>query len=107
VWPGFIGSHLTEALGRQGYNVRASVLYNFFNFWGWLDRCAPDVKGKFEVITGTRAEYGLLRWVKSACNPYGISIPCYTFSFMHIMNIKSLFTPLLQKNLRKTQKIPK
>ena len=49
---GFIGSHLTEALVRAGYNVRAFVLYNSFNSWGWLDRCAPDVKGRFDVFCG-------------------------------------------------------
>ena len=49
---GFIGSHLTEALVRQGHNVRAFVLYNSFNSWGWLDHCALDVKGKFEVFAG-------------------------------------------------------
>jgi dTDP-glucose 4,6-dehydratase len=49
---GFIGSHLTEALVRAGYDVRAFVLYNSFNSWGWLDRCAPDVKGQFEVFAG-------------------------------------------------------
>lgn len=49
---GFIGSHLTEALVRQGYRVRAFVLYNSFNSWGWLDRCAPEVKGQFEVFAG-------------------------------------------------------
>lgn len=49
---GFIGSHLTEALVRAGYDVKAFVLYNSFNSWGWLDRCAADVKGKFEVFAG-------------------------------------------------------
>lgn len=49
---GFIGSHLTEALVRAGHDVRAFVLYNSFNSWGWLDNCAPDVKGKFEVFAG-------------------------------------------------------
>jgi NAD dependent epimerase/dehydratase len=49
---GFIGSHLTEALVRAGYDVRAFVLYNSFNSWGWLDRCAADVLGKFEVFAG-------------------------------------------------------
>jgi len=49
---GFIGSHLTEALIRAGYDVRAFVLYNSFNSWGWLDHCCADVKGKFEVFSG-------------------------------------------------------
>ena len=49
---GFIGSHLTEALVRQGHTVRAFVLYNSFNSWGWLEHCAPDVAGKFQVFAG-------------------------------------------------------
>jgi NAD dependent epimerase/dehydratase len=49
---GFIGSHLTEALVRAGHTVRAFVLYNSFNSWGWLDHCANDVKGGFEVFAG-------------------------------------------------------
>lgn len=49
---GFIGSHLVESLVRKGYTVRAFVLYNSFGTWGWLDHCAPDVKGHFEVFPG-------------------------------------------------------
>lgn len=49
---GFIGSHLTEALVRSGYDVRAFILYNSFNSWGWLDQVGDDVKGKFEVFSG-------------------------------------------------------
>jgi NAD dependent epimerase/dehydratase len=49
---GFIGSHLTEAMVRAGHDVRAFVLYNSFNSWGWLDRCSADVRGKFEVFAG-------------------------------------------------------
>jgi len=49
---GFIGSHLTETLVRLGYKVRAFVMYNSFNSWGWLDHCEPDVKGQFEVFSG-------------------------------------------------------
>ena len=49
---GFIGSHLTEALVRNGYEVRAFVYYNSFYSWGWLDHCADDVKDKFEVFAG-------------------------------------------------------
>ena len=49
---GFIGSHLTAAMVRQGHSVRAFVLYNSFNSWGWLDHCAPDIKGHFEIFAG-------------------------------------------------------
>lgn len=49
---GFIGSHLVEALVRAGHDVRAFVYYNSFNSWGWLDHCANDVRGRFEVFAG-------------------------------------------------------
>jgi dTDP-glucose 4,6-dehydratase len=49
---GFIGSHLTEALVRQGFRVRAFVYYNSFNSWGWLDHCGEDIRGHFEVFAG-------------------------------------------------------
>lgn len=49
---GFIGSHLTEELVRRGYDVRAFVLYNSFNSWGWLDHSSKEVKDNLEVFTG-------------------------------------------------------
>jgi NAD dependent epimerase/dehydratase len=49
---GFIGSHLTETLARDGYQVRAFASYNSFNSWGWLDHCPSDLKGHFEVVSG-------------------------------------------------------
>lgn len=62
---GFIGSHLTEALVRQGYNVKAFVLYNSFNSWGWLDYCSTDVKNKFEVFSGdVRDPHGVKQAMK-------------------------------------------
>jgi NAD dependent epimerase/dehydratase len=57
---GFIGSHLTEAAARAGYQVRALVHYNSLGSWGWLDRCAQDVRGAFEVVAGdVRDPYGV------------------------------------------------
>lgn len=47
---GFIGSHLTELLVHQGYDVRAFVRYNSKNSWGWLE--TSDVKNDIEIITG-------------------------------------------------------
>lgn len=62
---GFIGSHLTEELVRQGYDVKAFVLYNSFNSWGWLDSCSPEVRGKFEVFSGDiRDPYGVKQALK-------------------------------------------
>lgn len=49
---GFIGSHLTETLIRQGYNVKAFVLYNAFNSWGWLDDSPAEIKKNLDVFAG-------------------------------------------------------
>lgn len=49
---GFIGSHLVEALVHQGYNVKAFVLYNSFNSWGWLDKLAPEILNQVEIFSG-------------------------------------------------------
>lgn len=49
---GFIGSHLVEVLLEEGYAVRAFVLYNSFNTWGWLDSFPKEKLDKIEVFTG-------------------------------------------------------
>lgn len=59
---GFIGSHLTECLVRRGYNVRAFVLYNSFNSWGWLDHSPRDVREAIDVFAGDiRDPHGVRR----------------------------------------------
>jgi NAD dependent epimerase/dehydratase len=65
---GFIGSHLIEALVRTGYDVRAFVLYNSFNSWGWLDHCLDDVKGKFEVFAGDIRDSNGVRTAMIGCD---------------------------------------
>ncbi|SMC39338.1 NAD-dependent 4,6-dehydratase LegB [Sporomusa malonica] len=49
---GFIGSHLTETLLEQGYNVKAFVYYNSFNSWGWLDTLPKDKLSQIDVFAG-------------------------------------------------------
>ena len=65
---GFIGSHLTETLVRQGYDVRAFVLYNSFNSCGWLDNCSEDVKAKFEVFAGDIRDPNGVRAAMKGCD---------------------------------------
>jgi dTDP-glucose 4,6-dehydratase len=62
---GFIGSHLTEAAVRAGYDVRAFVLYNSLGSWGWLDHCDADVRGRFEIFAGdVRDPHGVRKAVQ-------------------------------------------
>lgn len=49
---GFIGSHLVEHLIDCGYSVRAFVLYNSFNSFGWLDSFPEKVLSNIEVFSG-------------------------------------------------------
>ncbi len=65
---GFIGSHLTEELVRQGHDVRAFVLYNSFNSWGWLDASPEEIKNNIEVFAGDiRDPHGVKEAMKG-CN---------------------------------------
>lgn len=49
---GFIGSHLTQQLIKEGYDVTAFCLYNSFGTWGWLDSISKEEKNALNVIMG-------------------------------------------------------
>lgn len=56
---------MTEELVRRGYNVRAFVLYNSFNSWGWLDYAEEDVKKVIDIFPGdVRDPYGVKKALK-------------------------------------------
>lgn len=65
---GFIGSHLVEALVRQGYQVKAFCLYNSFNTLGWLEDVANDVKGNFEIFSGDVRDPNGVRTAVKGCD---------------------------------------
>jgi NAD dependent epimerase/dehydratase len=49
---GFIGSHLVEALIKEGCSVRTFCYYNSFNSWGWLDTFNKELLDSIEVFSG-------------------------------------------------------
>lgn len=65
---GFIGSHLVEHLVRAGYNVRAFVLYNSFNSWGWLDTVDADIKASLDVVAGDIRDQAGVRAAMRDCD---------------------------------------
>lgn len=65
---GFIGSHLTEELVKQGYKVKAFVLYNSFNTWGWLDDLPKETKENVEVFTGDVRDPNGVKEAMKGCN---------------------------------------
>ena len=64
---GFIGSHLTETLVKQGYSVKAFVYYNSFNSWGWLDELDEKVKNSIEIFSGDIRDPNGVRKAMSDC----------------------------------------
>jgi NAD dependent epimerase/dehydratase len=65
---GFIGSHLTESLVRAGVNVRAFVLYNSFNSWGWLDKADKVVRQSLDVFPGDVRDQGGVAAAMRGCD---------------------------------------
>lgn len=49
---GFIGSHLVECLLDKGFDVRAFVLYNSFNSYGWLDTLPKEKLRQIDIFSG-------------------------------------------------------
>lgn len=63
---GFIGSHLTELLVKEGHDVRVFVRYNSKNNWGWLE--SSIIKDEIEVITGDIRDYDSVYSSVKSCN---------------------------------------
>ncbi len=65
---GFIGSHLTEALVRQGADVRAFVRYNSRADLGLLERLPLEIKDEIEVFVGDLKDPQILRKAIHDCD---------------------------------------
>src|SRR5215469_10096358 len=56
---GFIGSHLTEELARQGATTRAMVRYSSTGLHGWLD--SSTIKKDIEIVAGDIADRDVMK----------------------------------------------
>lgn len=65
---GFIGSHFVEELVRTGRDVRAFVLYNSFDSWGWLDYVPDDVRASIEVVMGDVRDANFVHTALKGCD---------------------------------------
>ena len=65
---GFIGSHLTETLVRMGCRVKAFILYNSFNSWGWLDDTEPEIRDSLEIFAGDIRDPHGVRAAMTGCD---------------------------------------
>lgn len=65
---GFIGSHLVEALARQGHTVRALYHYNSLNSLGWLQNISEDLLANIELVAGNIEDYHSLVEATQGCD---------------------------------------
>lgn len=65
---GFIGSHLVEELVKKGYNVKAFVMYNSFNTWGWIDTFSKELLDQIEIFTGDIRDPNAVRTAMQDCD---------------------------------------
>ncbi|TBN55957.1 NAD-dependent epimerase/dehydratase family protein [Glaciihabitans arcticus] len=65
---GFIGSHLAEQLVRDGHEVRAIVIYNSLDSWGWLDTAPREITSQIEIIPGDIRDPALMMSAVAGCD---------------------------------------
>ncbi len=109
---GFIGSHLTEELVKQGYNVKAFVYYNSFNSWGWIDILPEEIKKEIEIFSGDIRDPNGVRIALEGCDTIFhlaalIAIPfSYHSPDSYVdTNIKGTLNVLQAAKLLKTKRI--
>lgn len=109
---GFIGSHLTEELVKQGYEVRAFIFYNSFNSWGWIDSFPEEIKNKIEIFAGDIRDPNGVRVAMEGCDTVfhlaaliGIPFSYHSPDSYVDTNIKGTLNVLQAARLLKTERI--
>ncbi len=82
---GFIGSHLTEELVRQGEDVRAFVRYNSRDERGLLEHLPREVQNQFEVVAGDLKDPdGVKKAVKGCAKVFHLgALIAIPYSYIH------------------------
>ncbi len=65
---GFIGSHVVEALLKEGHHVRALAHYNGRGSWGYLDGFVGIPHPNLEVCLGDVTDAPLIRSLVDGCD---------------------------------------
>ena len=108
---GFIGSHLVEKLIISGHNVKAFVLYNSFNNYGWLDEIPKKIKNEVEVVMGDIRNYDVVNSSMKDCHsvinlaaliaiPYSYVSP-HSYVDTNVKGTLNLLQAAKEKNIRK------
>jgi NAD dependent epimerase/dehydratase len=85
---GFIGSHLTEELVRQGEEVRAFVRYNSRDERGLLEDLPEEIQNQMEVIPGDLKDPdGIKKAVKGCTKAFHLgALIAIPYSYIHPFN---------------------
>jgi dTDP-glucose 4,6-dehydratase len=108
---GFIGSHLTEELVKQGADVTAFIRYNSRNSWGNLEFLDDSVKKSIKIVAGDlRDLYLLKKAVKgqdfvfhlgaSIAIPYSYINP-HDFIQTNVVGTTNVLTAALEANVQR------
>jgi len=82
---GFIGSHLTEELVRQGEEIRAFVRYNSRDERGLLEDLPKEIQNQIEVIPGDLKDPdGIKKAVKGCSKVFHLgALIAIPYSYIH------------------------
>jgi dTDP-glucose 4,6-dehydratase len=85
---GFIGSHLTEELVRQGKEVRAFVRYNSRDERGLLEDLPKEIQNQIEVVLGDLKDpHGIKKAVKGCSKVFHLgALIAIPYSYIHPFN---------------------
>ena len=109
---GFIGSHLVEKLVKKGHDLTCLVLYNSFNYWGWLENIDPKIKNNIKIITGDiRDEYLMKSIIKNKIDiiinlaaligiPYSYKTPKSYFE-TNSLGLMNILNSAINSNIKK------